>query len=761
MKNNKPFREISMPSSRPSRRRIAAPLFFAALLGTPTAAFAQSAAAPSNGADDATMVSLVKQLIEQNVITVQRGAEILAEHRAKAQQLSALTDEIKGTPAPVQPRQPDPIPQRVEQPRAPETQQVRSAVAVPAKPQGAAVAETYAQRGQTVESARPSPDAQAAIEAARVREAEATKAKAEAQAATEAAHAREAAAADAQRAAAATQQSQQAAIQKAIADAKKEMVAEAVTQAKAQILAQLNGELPPAAAPGTIRVQHVPDVVRDQIKAELRTEVMAQAKTEHWAAPDDASPDWVKRIKLVGDVRVRDQSAFYSKNNSNQIPDFARINQIGPIPILDRGYFIPLLDTTVDRPNRLEFRARLGVEVKVNDWFDAGMVIASGNDNSPISTNQILGGGLAKRDVWLDQAYLSVHPTDWASIDLGRFKNPFVSTELFYDEDLRFDGIAGKFELGRFVADNLMLSLRGGAFPLDYGDPNFPQNDVIKSEPPQRWLFSGQLAVGTKVSDSASIQIAASYHDYTNQQASLSDPCFLYRVQAEYRSGVICSTDNERAMFLRKGNTVAPIRNIVLDVPAPAVNETRVSPQFVGLVFNYRVLNLNAEARFKVTNGLTLTLTGDYVRNLAFNKNQLCRYGPALSEAFPPLNNIKPVEQGDTGDGNVCSQTNPSEFVGGNQGYLGTITFGREPQFVRGNWQAKVGYRYLQSDAVLDAFTDSDFHLGGTNAKGYTIAGKYSPLDHVQLGLRWMSANAITGEPFAIDVLQADLQVEF
>jgi hypothetical protein len=80
---------------------------------------------------------------------------------------------------------------------------------------------------------------------------------------------------------------------------------------------------------------------------------------------------------------------------------------------------------------------------------------------------------------------------------------------------------------------------------------------------------------------------------------------------------------------------------------------------------------------------------------------------------------------------------------------------------MRGHWQAKVGYRYLQSDAVLDAYTDSDFHLGGTNTKGYTVSGKFSPLDNVTIGARWMSANQITGEPLAIDVLQADFEIAF
>jgi hypothetical protein len=298
--------------------------------------------------------------------------------------------------------------------------------------------------------------------------------------------------------------------------------------------------------------------------------------------------------------------------------------------------------------------------------------------------------------------------------------------------------------------------MRGGAFPLDFGDPNFPQNDVAKRTARERWLFSAQLELGAPLGDSGSVRLAGAYHVFKNLSANLSDPCYLYRLQAEFRGGVICSTDNERATFLRKGNTVAPIRDIVLDVPAPAVNETRVSPQYVGLVFDYRILNLNAQAEYKLTDDLTVTLDGDYVRNLAFDKKKLCRYSARVSAAYPPLNNI-----GADGDGNVCSLTNASSFVGGNQGYQGMLTIGHRDLFKKGGWQAKFGYTYLESDAVLDSFTDSDFHLGGTNAKGYTIGAKASLFDGMTIGAKWLSANEITGEPFRIDVLQADIEVRF
>jgi hypothetical protein len=78
-----------------------------------------------------------------------------------------------------------------------------------------------------------------------------------------------------------------------------------------------------------------------------------------------------------------------------------------------------------------------------------------------------------------------------------------------------------------------------------------------------------------------------------------------------------------------------------------------------------------------------------------------------------------------------------------------------------GQWNVLAGYRYLESDAVLDAFTDSDFHLGGTNSKGYFIGGQYALFDGVLFGGRWMSANEIAGPPLAIDVLQVDLVAKF
>ena len=65
----------------------------------------------------------------------------------------------------------------------------------------------------------------------------------------------------------------------------------------------------PTAAPGDVRVQYVPQAVKDQIRDQVKAEVMATAKQENWAQPN-TFPDWVSRITVEGDVRVDELDQF-------------------------------------------------------------------------------------------------------------------------------------------------------------------------------------------------------------------------------------------------------------------------------------------------------------------------------------------------------------------------------------------------------------------------------------------------------------------
>lgn len=79
----------------------------------------------------------------------------------------------------------------------------------------------------------------------------------------------------------------------------------------------------------------------------------------------------------------------------------------------------------------------------------------------------------------------------------------------------------------------------------------------------------------------------------------------------------------------------------------------------------------------------------------------------------------------------------------------------------KGDWMAFVGYKYIQPDAMPDAYNDPTFHLGGTNARGYYIGAGYAIDKNVFAQMRWISSKEVYGPPLSIDVLQFELNARF
>jgi hypothetical protein len=95
------------------------------------------------------------------------------------------------------------------------------------------------------------------------------------------------------------------------------------------------------------------------------------------------------------------------------------------------------------------------------------------------------------------------------------------------------------------------------------------------------------------------------------------------------------------------------------------------------------------------------------------------------------------------------------------KGYQVRVAFGDPDLQQTGQWQVFAAYKYLERDAVLDAFTDPDFRLGGTDARGYILGGSFGLGRNTYASLRYLSADSISSVPLSVDVLQLDLNVKF
>ncbi|HEX7853245.1 MAG TPA: putative porin [Sphingobium sp.] len=503
---------------------------------------------------------------------------------------------------------------------------------------------------------------------------------------------------------------------------------------------------------GTIRVPYVPETVRTQIKDELRQEVLIQARQEGWAAPQQAAPGWVSKVRLMGDFRFRSASDFYAKTNSNQILNVPAFNETGPHDITSLAPFaVPILNATNDRINKMQLRARIGIEATVADRFQIGFQLATGDTPGPISTNSTLGGGLTKRNVWLQLAYAKGEIVPGWTVWAGRFDNPLTSTDLLYDPDLAFDGVAGQLDLAKIFghADDFMLALRGGAFPLEPGDDNFPSRAFNKRNFRDRYIFSGQIEAGKTFAGDIQTRLAAAYHDFTYMRGHVSDPCDVYTLDV---ASTFCSTDALVPLNPTKGNTLMFLRSFDTSQQG---SSPPFEPQLLGLKYGFRILDINGSVSLPISDRVRAKLTGNFLHNFAVDPQNDCREGPIGG----PINNVTGI---------VCGSSAIGRWIGSAEAWGGYFSIGYPELFTvnprradRGAWAINAGYKRLGSDAVPDAFTDSDFHLGGTNAKGYFIGGAWAPYRNVVLGARWLSANEIVGDPFAIDVLQLDLNLAF
>jgi hypothetical protein len=517
---------------------------------------------------------------------------------------------------------------------------------------------------------------------------------------------------------------------------------------------QASAELPPP-PPGTVRVPYVPETVRTQIKDELRKEVLAQASAEGWASPGKAVPEWIQNLQIHGDFRFRSASSFYGRDNSIDYLNVAAFNALGPIDLTRE--LAPRLNTTRDRRNNLQLRARIGLEATVADRFQLGFQIATGDNAGPISTNATLTGGFQKRDLWLQNAYAKGELVTGLTAMVGRFDNPFRTTDLMFDPDLALDGAYGQADLTRIVGrKDFTLAVRGGAFPIQFEDADYPLTAANKRNWRDRYLFTGQVELAKTFGEGVEAHLTGAYHDFTYLRGHVSVPCDIYSVD-----NVECSTDALRPLYATKGNTLMFLRRFDTTANPDPANPRQ--PQYLGLKFAYRVLDINGSLSVPISDRVVARVTGNYLRNLAFDRKILCTEGPDGA----PLNNVTLTDPVNNPLQGACD-AKPAKFAGGGQGYGAYFSIGDPALFgvnprrsKRGAWAVNLAYKYLESDVVPDSFTDSDFHLGGTNAKGFVIGGAWSPYDGVALAARWLSSNQVVDAPLAIDVLHVDLSFAF
>jgi hypothetical protein len=465
-----------------------------------------------------------------------------------------------------------------------------------------------------------------------------------------------------------------------------------------------------------VRVRYVPDFViadiREQVKSELKEEVKTEVVQGVYedqgeeGLPIPEVPEWAGRIKLGGDVRLRYQHDNIA-DDSGKWYDYQEINDNGGFDTTDDPDGDLLARKNMER-DRLRGRLRLGIDAKLGYDFKAGARISTGNTGDPVSTNQTLATGFNRYEVVLDRAFLGY---SWKSdmgqwrVDAsgGRIENPFYSTDLLWDSDLGFEGVAASLAYKNDRPQRLLgVGTRGhqvkatlGAFPLE--EYAFTSRD--------KWLFGGQLEAEATLLDRKKLHFGVGYYTYDNITGVADD-----RGPGQTSRDALVDASVPRSM--QKGNTLYDLYNAGNFAPGST------QPDVFGLAADYGILNLSAGIEIPDFSPYNIWLTADYVKNLGYDSGEVR----------------------DRVDG--ARTSNP---ISGKHdtGYMFRAEVGSPWLLDEGDWRLYGAYKYIEPDAVLDAFNDSDFLLGGTNAKGFIIGGKYVLQRDVVLAFRYLNAESI------------------
>jgi hypothetical protein len=459
---------------------------------------------------------------------------------------------------------------------------------------------------------------------------------------------------------------------------------------------------------GAVRVPYVPQIVKDEIAKQVAEEVkpgvvadvINEAKTEKWGVPG-ALADWLTRTRLSGELTLREEGLLYDGSNAHdQFFNYFAINQAGSIAKAGQNAFLDDNETRI----RFRGRARLGVESDLSDSITAGMRLVTGNTTDLVSETQTVDG-TAPYQFGLDELYIRLDERNaqrfpWLTVVGGRFLNPYQTpTDLIFHKDLTFTGLATTARLG--LGDG---SPEQSQVFLTVGAHPLQE---VEFSPQDKWLVAAELGTNFRWGEAQRLRFTGAFYDYFNVTGRLNPAGSpgLYNFTAP--------------TFLRYGNTVFDIANLA----DPTTN-------LFALASKFRLANVNATYTLGVGR-YALMVTADAVRNFGFHESQV--------------------------EGNTGFYVTPRTT-----GYQGEVSFGDPTVLSPGNWRALIGYRYLQGDAVIDGFTDSDFHyFGGTNAKGYYFVGDVGVANRVWLRLRYLSANEIDGPRFGVDTLQFDVSTRF
>jgi hypothetical protein len=184
------------------------------------------------------------------------------------------------------------------------------------------------------------------------------------------------------------------------------------------------------------------------------------------AATPKAAASWTEKVSLKGDLRYR----------------YDNVDAEG-----------------AEERNRQRIRARLGLVAQPQDGLEVGLGLSTSSGGDPVSSNQTLGGGGSRKDVYVDLAYFHWTAAEGLNLMGGKFRNPLHRVGghgLLWDGDWTPEGFGASWSGGPFFANLIGTWLESD------------------SNATEEFSWGGQAGVTLPVTDRLRLTAGAGYYQF-------------------------------------------------------------------------------------------------------------------------------------------------------------------------------------------------------------------------------------------------------
>jgi hypothetical protein len=411
--------------------------------------------------------------------------------------------------------------------------------------------------------------------------------------------------------------------------------------------------------------------------------------------------DWVKELRLSGDLRIRNQW-------DQRTPMILTNPKLGA------------QDPNIPR-DRWRFRLRLNADFKLEGNFFGGVQLATSDNRASDTKNATYTGGYDNYNIYITRAFMGYNPVPGLTFIAGKQPNPFYTTDMVYDPEIDPTGLVERIDFDKF-------------FNLSFGEPVAAEGKESKAPVApapapglslELALIAGQFTFENNNADSGNTQLKLDAYQF--QQQLLARLHIGNKLTITVAPGMLIDTDSAvGATAVSANGTLVPPTNTSFNGGQPQNN----SAPFPVTQRDLFIILAPGDITYKIFNK-PLSLYWDFAYNALGDDRFNRDYGPLFSHYFYVGNSATPSFSG---------RWQPS--LSDNLAWLVGLKFGENKK--AGDFSISADYRQVGISSLDPNINNSNFALSNLNSEGWEFNVAYNFTDFLTGVLTFYYSDALT-----------------